>query len=135
MPHRVPTEPRGPAAPSGTATACTVFQAFHHLHYTMYLRYAQVRTGDIEVAARAVERCFAELARRWPEILRSAGPAAMAWRILARQIAPHDGPEPTGAGMARDVRILHRELGVSPTRAADVMGLDTGTVQGLLTAP
>ncbi|RMI39366.1 hypothetical protein [Streptomyces triticirhizae] len=117
-------------------------RAFRQLYHARYLRYALVRLGRHRGAVEAVERTFAELAARWPEVLSAPRPNAVAWRLLGRQLAHHEGQIPTAGGPARpvetmraDARVLSQSLGLPPAEVADVMGVDPAHVTVLLRRP
>ncbi|MEV0281150.1 hypothetical protein AB0I22_32845 [Streptomyces sp. NPDC050610] len=117
------------------------YAAFHELHHDYYLHYACLRTGDEAAAAQAVEAAFAQLAATWPDVLRSACPAALAWRVLGRTVVIHTDCRRRSAlceiyrrleGRQADVVLLRRHLGLSAETAAGLMGIDPSLLYALL---
>ncbi|MEU7040784.1 hypothetical protein [Streptomyces varsoviensis] len=117
------------------------YAAFHELHHASYLRYARLRTGDQATAARAVDAAFAHLASAWPDVLRSACPAALAWQVLGRTVVTHtDCRRPSALceiyhrleDRQADVVLLRRHLGLSGEAAAALMGIDPSLLYALL---
>ncbi|KAB8162838.1 hypothetical protein FH609_003635 [Streptomyces sp. 3MP-14] len=124
-------------------------RAFRQLYHARYLRYALVRLGRHRGAVEAVERTFAELAARWPEVLSAPRPNAVAWRLLSHHLAHHEvahhevarhggdiaatgGPACPVEAMRAEARVLSRSLGLPPAEVADVMGADPAHVTVLL---
>ncbi|MFD4117528.1 hypothetical protein ACFWSJ_29280 [Streptomyces niveus] len=116
------------------------YHAFRQMHHQPYLRYARLRTGDADRAARTVSRTFAALCARWPDTLSSACPAAAAWEILSNAVGGEgrcgDGLERQGsclltAAQADAVR-LTQYLGLSVEETAALTGMDVRAVRGLL---
>ncbi|MFE4613234.1 hypothetical protein ACFRK5_33575 [Streptomyces niveus] len=116
------------------------YHAFRQMHQQPYLRYARLRTGDADRAARTVSRTFAALCARWPDTLSSACPAAAAWEILSTAVGGEGqcgtGPERRDsclltAAQADAVRLTHH-LGFSVEETAALTGMDNRAVRGLL---
>ncbi|MCP9211470.1 hypothetical protein [Streptomyces cucumeris] len=111
--------------------------AFRQMHRDSYLRYARVRVGDRGTAV--VGDVFDSLGCRWPEVLRSACPAAFSWRLLSRCVSEAD--RATGAAdegleglygalpaEQADAVLLHYRLGMTLTAGADLMGIGSSVM-------
>ncbi|WP_052847681.1 sigma factor-like helix-turn-helix DNA-binding protein [Streptomyces avicenniae] len=134
----------GPFPQVGPARTRLDYQAFRELRHAAYLRFAQARTGDPHAASSLVDAAFIDLAAIWPDVLRSARPAAIAWSVLGRHLAALDGESQapaaasfgdpfTGPGPRRsDAMLLHQQLGMSVKEAAEVMGIDETSLRLLL---
>ncbi|RPF39347.1 hypothetical protein [Streptomyces sp. TLI_185] len=125
-------------ARAGRATLAA-YAVFRERHYEPYLHYAALRIGRHEAAETAVTAAFTELAVSWTAVLGSAGPAAIAWRILHHHIDHALGLSPGQASGGRpvwallhDVHLLHQEMHLSCERIAEVVGLPPDQVLGLL---
>jgi hypothetical protein len=102
------------------------------------LQYAALRLGTPGPAEAAVTAAFTELAVAWTAILGSAGPAHVAWCILHDHIDHALGLHPTGSHVStarelrRDVQMLRRQMHLSCERIAEVIGIPSDQVPGLL---
>jgi hypothetical protein len=121
--------------------AVTAFAAFRERQYEPYLQYAALRIGRYGAAETAVAGAFTELAVCWIAVLGSAGPAAIAWRILHDHIEHVLGGSLDAApldqgvrALQQDVRLLHRQMQLSLERIAEVLGIPPADVLGLLPA-
>ena len=139
------------AAADSTAVRLTLpntFLAFHTLHHPQYLRYAHLRLGSLPEAQAAVQETFGDLAMTWPQLLRSANPAAHAWALLAVRINEHLQPNRArrhagkpGSPQAlhrlperrEDVMLLSKRMRCSAPQIAELTGLPDEAVRALLT--
>ncbi|MEU9381292.1 hypothetical protein AB0D38_09965 [Streptomyces sp. NPDC048279] len=131
--HARPQEHRAPP------TALAAYTAFRERHYEPYLQYAALRIGRRQAAERAVTAAFTELAVSWTVVLGSAGPAAVAWRILHDHVDRALGRGPA-AGQAvqtlqHDANFLHEQMHLSSDRIAEVLGIHPSDVPSLLFRP
>ncbi|KAK1184402.1 sigma-70 family RNA polymerase sigma factor [Streptomyces sp. NBS 14/10] len=123
------------AQPGGTADALAQgYDGFRQLYRDRYLRYARLRVGDGAVGA--VGTAFRHLASQWPMVLGSGmRPAAYSWWLLGRCVAIADKGGPGSVDAASglygvlpaeqaDAVVLHYQLGMTLTEAADLMGID-----------
>ncbi|MEV7862953.1 hypothetical protein AB0O86_30130 [Streptomyces hirsutus] len=108
----------------------TAYAAFRERHYEPYLQYAALRIGRRGAAEGVVTAAFTELAVSWTAILGSAGPAALAWRILHdhvdRALGCAPAAVPTGQVMQAlhsDACFLHERMHLSRERIAEVLGI------------
>ncbi|MFR9724315.1 hypothetical protein ACL02R_13260 [Streptomyces sp. MS19] len=137
--------PGGTFTEPGPARTRLDYQAFRELHHGAYFRFAQARTGDDHAATSLVDAAFTDLAAIWPEVLRSARPAAIAWSVLGRHIAALSTPAAPAAPTApdtpaaahqgpdrSDALLLHGQLGLSVKETAEVMGIDEPSLRLLL---
>lgn len=127
-----PPEHRAPRS------ALTAYTAFRERHYEPYLQYAALRIGRRKAAERVVTAAFTELAVSWTAILGSAGPAAVAWRILHDHVdrALGCGPVAVPDGQAvqalqNDAFFLHEQMHLSRDRIAEVLGIRPGDLPSL----
>ncbi|WP_421107021.1 sigma factor-like helix-turn-helix DNA-binding protein [Streptomyces sp. NEAU-S77] len=123
------------AQPGGAAdTVAQGYAGFCQLYRDRYLRYAHLRVGD--AAAAAVGAAFEYLASEWSTVLGSGTrPAAYSWELLGRCV---DAVGMDGLGTAdatgglysalpteqADAVLLHYQLGMTLTEAADLIGVD-----------
>lgn len=121
--------------------ALAAYAVFRERHYEPYVQYAALRIGRHRAAELAVSAAFTELAVSWTAVLGSAGPAAVAWRILHDHIDDVLGLRPapahaSGGQMVRalqhDVYLLHQQIHMSRDRIAEVLGISPDQVSGLL---
>ena len=119
--------------------ALAAYAAFRERHYEQYVQYAALRIGRHRAAELAVSAAFTELAVSWTAVLGSAGPAAVAWRILHDHIDDVLGRRPahaSGGQMVRalqhDVYLLHQQIHTSRDGIAEVLGISPDQVSGLL---
>ncbi len=117
------------------------YTAFCLLHRAAYVRYAHARTGDAAAAAQVVHTAFTLLAVLWSEVLSSACPAGLAWRVLGQVVAIHahsqHGRTDSVAHQVLDSRLadvvlLRHHLGLPAEEAADLMGVEASQVRVLL---
>ncbi|WP_074995684.1 hypothetical protein [Streptomyces prasinopilosus] len=111
-------------------TALTAYTAFRERHYEPYLQYAALRIGRRGAAEKVVTAVFTELAVSWTAVLGSAGPAAVAWRILHDHVDRAVGCDPTAVAAVQDMQtlhddacFLHEEMHLSRDRIAEVLGI------------
>ncbi|MDQ0935178.1 hypothetical protein [Streptomyces turgidiscabies] len=133
--HRMPMR----AGERAERAALAAYAVFRERHYEPYLQYAALRIGQHGAAESAVAAAFTELAVSWTAVLGSAGPAAVAWRILHDHIdlvlGQHLGHMSGGQvvrTLRRDVQLLHQQLHLSCDRIAEVLGVPPDQVPGLL---
>lgn len=114
------------------------YTAFRERHYEPYLQYATLRIGRRGAAERVVTAAFTELAVCWTAVLGSAGPAAVAWRILHDHVdrALEDDPVAGPAGQVvrtlyNDAFFLHEQMHLSRDRIAEVLGIRPGELPSL----
>lgn len=120
-------------------TALTAYTAFRERHYEPYLQYAALRIGRRGAAETAVTAAFTELAVSWTAILGSAGPAAVAWRILHDHVdrALGYGPASVPADhvvqmLQCDAHFLHDRMHLSRDHIAEVLGIRPADLHSLL---
>ncbi|WP_330350769.1 sigma-70 family RNA polymerase sigma factor [Streptomyces sp. NBC_00582] len=65
------------------------FSAFHQMHRPRYVREAERCLRCRADAEDAVDEAFVQLAREWPQILRTQNPAAYAWRVMKNRVVDH----------------------------------------------
>ncbi len=117
--------------PRRTAIAPVVYAAFVQLHYQDYERYALARLGDGALGAQVVEGVLQRAELEWP-IMLAGDPAAFVWLTLREAVSAHShlpGTEvdrlhrrlPAGAA---DAVLLVGDLGMEPSEAAALMGLE-----------
>jgi hypothetical protein len=111
-------------------TALTAYTAFRERHYESYLQYAALRIGRRGAAEKVVTAAFTELAVSWTAVLGSAGPAAVAWRILHDHVDRAAGCAPAAIAADQDMQtlhddacFLHEEMHLSRDRIAEVLGI------------
>jgi hypothetical protein len=128
----------GPHEHRAQRTALAAYTAFRERHYEPYLQYAALRIGRRGAAEKAVTAAFTELAVSWTAILGSAGPAAVAWRILHDHVDRALGCGPTAVPTSKvvqtlqsDAFILHEQMHLSRDRIAEVLGIHPGDLPGL----
>ncbi|MFJ6623538.1 hypothetical protein ACIQOW_38965 [Kitasatospora sp. NPDC091335] len=111
-----------------------------HRHY---LAYATARLTDGVSGASAVDHALKRARSRWTALLAGPSTAGETWHLLRDAVTAHrpvdDGrhaaekpvdmlhrylPEPLA-----DAALLHRQLGLSATDAAHLMGTDAASVQ------
>ncbi|MFH8804907.1 hypothetical protein ACH4F6_36000 [Streptomyces sp. NPDC017936] len=120
-------------------TALTAYTAFRERHYAPYLQYASLRIGRRQTAERVVTAAFTELAVSWTAILGSAGPAAVAWRILHDHVDRATGCGPATVPRSQDMQtlhndacFLHEQMHLSRDRIAEVLGIRPSDLPRLL---
>jgi hypothetical protein len=118
--------------------ALAAYTAFRERHYEPYLQYAALRIGRRGAAERVVTAAFTELAVCWTAVLGSAGPAAVAWRILHDHVdrALEGDPIAVEAGQAvralhNDAFFLHEQMHLGRDRIAEVLGIRPGELPSL----
>ncbi|MEU3549451.1 hypothetical protein [Streptomyces longwoodensis] len=119
-------------------TALTAYTAFRERHYEAYLQYASLRIGRRAAAETAVTAALTELAVSWTAILGSAGPAAVAWRILHHHVDRAAGCDPTAVAAGNDMQtlhddayFLHERLHLDRDRIAEVLGIHLADLPSL----
>ncbi|MFJ4691748.1 hypothetical protein [Streptomyces sp. NPDC088766] len=122
--------PVGPQEHRAQRTALTAYTAFRERHYAPYLQYASLRIGRRQAAERVVTAAFTELAVSWTAVLGSAGPAAVAWRILHDHVDRATGCGPAIVARGQDMQMLHsdacflhEQMHLSRDRIAEVLGI------------
>lgn len=121
--------------------ALAAFDAFRQRHYQPYLGYTLLRLGRMDTAEATVAAAFTELAVSWHLVLRSSEPAAIAWHILHDHVDRALGPaagrtaeEGEAGALRRDACLLHDQMHLSSEKAAEVMGIGSADLVGLLAA-
>jgi hypothetical protein len=118
------------------------YAAFRERTYTGYMRYAYARTGQLDAAAQVVDALFGHLVTVWPQVLSSAGPAAMVWHLLRSALARHAPcccAAPAGCAphvlppSYADALVLRHLLALPRDDAADLMGVTSADMGALLT--
>ncbi|WP_344530867.1 hypothetical protein [Streptomyces albiaxialis] len=114
------------------------FSAFCALHHDQYLRYAQARLGT-RTGAALLAACLHELARLWPEVLRSPSAPAFGWRLLASAAGILRAERTAGSALYQhlpatlaDAVLLCHGLGLSVPEAAALTGIDECVLTGRL---
>ncbi|MEU8522427.1 hypothetical protein [Streptomyces sp. NPDC048577] len=113
----------GPAPGAGAA-----FTAFCLEHGDVYRRYAAAVTGDPAAGERVVGVALLELRAQWFTAPRSPAPSALAWPLLcaataaSRTVTMRALERALGSRQA-DALVLRHRLGLTPQRAAHVMGM------------
>ncbi|MFJ7424014.1 sigma factor-like helix-turn-helix DNA-binding protein [Streptomyces uncialis] len=116
------------------------YLAFRELVHDAYTRYAHARIGQAPLARTAVNTAFAAIRRTWTRTLSTPSAPRTAWRLLHRTVTCYADAVPGSASIAHrllepapaDAVLLHRRLGMSLAKTADVMGVDASAVRALL---
>ncbi|MFJ6900586.1 hypothetical protein [Streptomyces hokutonensis] len=119
--------------------ALAAYAAFRERHYEPYLQYVGLRIGWHGAAESVVTAAFTELAVSWTAVLGSAGPAAVAWRILSDHIddvlgrrSGHASGHQMVQALRDDVYLMHQQMHMSRDRIAELLGIAPDQVSGLL---